>query len=91
MAKEKITVEKTRVTLEATTTTKNYILSVDGKRIAIPVEENVFTHFNEQFVRKSPTPLQKRKYTTVKNMILAAYKKGIADGAGEVVWVCETA
>lgn len=80
MAKGKITVEKTRVTLEAPTT-KDYILRVGEKKIAIPVDENVFTYFNEQFVRKNPTPLQKKKYTTVKNMILAAYKKGIADGA----------
>ncbi len=53
---------------------------LDGKSIAIPVDEAVNAYFNEQFCRQNPTPLQRKKFGTIINILRAAYLKGLKDG-----------
>lgn len=52
-------------------------LPVDGRIISIPVTPTVKAYFNSQF--KTNTPLRKQRYTTLINLIRAAYKKGLQD------------
>lgn len=60
--------------------TGHITLNLDEKRIKIPVSKEVETYFKEQFVRPNPTPHQRKRFTTVMNLLRAAYQKGRADG-----------
>lgn len=51
-------------------------ITVDDKRVKIPVPSEVRAYFTEQFVRDTPTPQQRRKYATVMTLLAAAYKAG---------------
>jgi len=55
-------------------------VKVDGKEVSIPVDETVYAYFQEQFLRKNPTPLQEKRFATIMNVLRAAYLKGIEDG-----------
>jgi len=50
---------------------------IDGKVIIIPVSDEVYAHFQEQFVRRNPTHQQYQRYITLKNVIIAAYQEGL--------------
>ncbi len=51
-------------------------LKLNGKFVRVYVENDVKAHFDEQFVREKPSVLQKKKYTTLMNLMNAAYKQG---------------
>ena len=52
-------------------------LNVDQKTVSIPVTAAVKAYFNEQF--KTNTPTQKKRRTTMMNILRDAYKKGLQD------------
>jgi hypothetical protein len=52
---------------------------LDGRRVSIPVTGEIKAYFDAQFSRSNPTPLQRRKYATVMNLLRAAYLAGRAD------------
>jgi hypothetical protein len=69
----------TEVTVVSGKTSKINLLLNDQKvSITVPVELKV--HFDEQFSRPNPTPLQKKKYATIMNLLKAAYLQGSKDG-----------
>ena len=61
---------------------KHVRVRIDGKEVQIPVDESVYAYFHEQFLRKTPTPLQEKRFATVMNVLRAAYLKGVQDGKG---------
>lgn len=48
--------------------------------IKVPVSTELRVFFTEQFVKNSRTEAQKRRYTTLMNLMKAAYQKGLEDG-----------
>jgi hypothetical protein len=78
MTKE-LTVNITEVTI-GVGKTKSIKLNVNGKDISIPVDEAVNAYFYAQFWRENPTPLQKKRFATLMNVLRAAYLKGVSDG-----------
>jgi hypothetical protein len=55
-------------------------VNIGGVSVNIPVDEEVHAYFKEQFLRQNPTPLQRRKWATIMNVLQAAYLKGFSDG-----------
>jgi hypothetical protein len=55
-------------------------LRIDDKTVLIPIDDDIYAYFNQQFVRPKPSALQKQKYTTIMNLLRAAYFKGLDDG-----------
>lgn len=80
MSKDEVTVSITEITL-TTGRKKNIRVTVDDKVVNIPVDEAVYAYFHEQFFRSNPTSLQSKRFATLMNMLRAAYKKGLSDGA----------
>jgi hypothetical protein len=82
MAKKKskpdITVSITEITVTGGKK-KNIRLNVDGQNVNVPVDEAVYAHWQEQFVRASPTPAQRKRFSTFMNVVRAAYQKGLKD------------
>ena len=80
--------QETRVSItEVTVLTgkkKAFKLNVDGKTISIPVDENVFAHYKDQFVREAPSQKQRNVFGTLMNLMRAAYLQGREDGKKEV-------
>lgn len=62
---------------------KNIHVDVDGRRILIPVSEELYANWQNQFVRSNPTPQQKKRFLTFMNVLRAAYQKGLEDGGAE--------
>ncbi len=60
---------------------KSIRIFVDGQNVNVPVGENVYAYFDEQFLRKNPSPLQQKRFATIMNVLRAAYLKGISDGS----------
>jgi hypothetical protein len=79
MTKENFTVNITEVTVMSGKK-KGFRLSVDDRDVVIPVDQEVFVRYQEQFHRPNPTPAQRKKFATVHNLLRAAYKKGFQDG-----------
>jgi len=72
------TISITEVTVVSGKTAKiNFDLN--GQKVSITVPAEVKAHFDEQFSRPNPTPLQKKKYVTVMNLLRAAYMQGKKD------------
>ena len=59
---------------------KNVRIKHDGSDVLIPVDEGVYAYFREQFLRQNPTSLQRKRFSTIMNVLRAAYLKGVADG-----------
>ena len=59
---------------------KDLNLIVDGVEIRIPVDAELFAHFQEKFVREHPSAKQKHAYVTVMNLMKTAYLQGCEDG-----------
>ena len=59
---------------------KQFRLYIDDSVVNIPVDEALFAHYMNQFYREKPTPDQKKRLTTLLNLMRAAYTKGVADG-----------
>jgi hypothetical protein len=79
MAKKEVTISVTEITV-VQGKKKSVRINIDGQTVNVPVDESVFTYFKEQFIRENPTPLQKKRFATVMNVLRAAYLKGLADG-----------
>jgi hypothetical protein len=60
--------------------TRDFRLLVNGQEITVPVDEALFAHYTNQFSRKQPSERQQQRYSTLYNLMRAAYKKGVADG-----------
>ncbi len=79
MAKNEITISVAEYTFSAGKK-KNVRLNVDGKDVQIPVGEDVYAYFREQFVRENPTAQQRKKFGTLMNIVQPAYLKELTDG-----------
>jgi len=77
MAKD-ISVSYTEVTF-VSGKKKNIRLKLDDQIVQIPVDEDVYAYFSEQFLRQNPTPAQRKRFATVMNVVRAAYLKGKED------------
>lgn len=60
---------------------KNVRVNIDGNNVNVPVDESVFAYFDEQFLRDNPTQLQRKRFSTIMNVLREAYKKGFSDGS----------
>jgi hypothetical protein len=76
---DEVTVSITEVTM-LVGKKKAFKLKVDDRTVTIPVDEAIFTNYQNQFYREKPTPQQRRKFTTLMNLMRAAYKQGVKDG-----------
>ncbi len=56
-------------------------LEIHSRIVSIPVPDDVYAYWHEQFVRTNPTPAQRKRFTTLMNLLRAAYGKGLNDGA----------
>ena len=81
MPQADVTFTITEVTLSTGKRTARIRLNIDDQSVEIPVTPEIKTHFFEQFWRKNPTPLQKRRFATVMNLVRAAYRKGLRDAS----------
>lgn len=59
---------------------KSFKLNVNGVDVKIPVDEAIFAHYQDQFVRKSPTEKQRQTFATLLSLMRSAYLKGSEDG-----------
>jgi hypothetical protein len=62
-------------------TSEAIYIMVEQRQVAIPVSTAVKAYWNEQFCRKKLTDLQSKRLRTFKNIVRAAYKQGVEDGA----------
>jgi hypothetical protein len=76
---KQVTVNVTEVTL-VSGRKKNIRVNIDGTDVHIPVDEGVHAYFHQQFLRQNPTPLQRKRFATIMNVLRAAYLKGVSDG-----------
>jgi len=60
---------------------KVIMVTVDDRRVAIPVAPEVKAYWEEQFFRTNPSRLQQRRWATLMSVVRAAYKKGVSDGS----------
>jgi hypothetical protein len=84
MSQEKskqVSVSITEVTHISGKTTK-IVITIDDKKVTITVPVEIKAFFDSQFSRPNPSALQKKKYTTVMNLMKAAYLQGKADANG---------
>lgn len=76
--------QETRISITEVTVlagkTKGFKLDVDGKQVTIPIDEELFANYQNQFWRPSPTTQQRKKFGTLMSLLRAAYKKGLTDG-----------
>jgi hypothetical protein len=79
MAREKMTYRITEVTV-ATGRTATIEVEIGDRKVRVPVPAEVKAYFNEQFVRRNPTPTQSKRFATLMNLLRAAYQKGKEDG-----------
>jgi hypothetical protein len=56
------------------------VFNLDGKKVRIPIDAEIKAYFNEQFVREKPSALQRKRFSTVMNLLRAAYLQGLSDG-----------
>ncbi len=56
-------------------------LKIDSRILSVPVPDDIYAYWHEQFVRPNPTPIQRKRYTTLMNLLRAAYAEGQKDGA----------
>ncbi len=59
---------------------KSIRINVDGQNVNIPVDEQIYAYFNEQFLRPNPTNIQRKRFATIMNILRSAYLKGVNDG-----------
>jgi len=59
---------------------KSIRINVDGQNVNIPVDEQIYAYFNEQFLRPNPTNIQRKRFVTIMNVLRSAYLKGVDDG-----------
>jgi hypothetical protein len=66
--------------LNALTHQRYICLEINNRIIPIPVPNDVCAYWREQFVRQRPTSAQRQRFTTLMNVLRAAYIKGREDG-----------
>ncbi len=52
----------------------------NGKVVYISIPSELKAYFDSQFSRPNPSAIQKRKYSTLMNLMRYSYAQGIADG-----------
>jgi hypothetical protein len=52
-------------------------VEIEGEDVRIPVSGEVFAYWQEQFVRPNPPPQQRKRFSTLMNVVRAAYKEGL--------------
>jgi len=57
-------------------TPHNIRVEIDGEMVRIPVSAEVYAHWHDQFVRPSATSLQRKRFSTLMNVMRAAFKEG---------------
>ena len=81
MAKE-VNISLTEITItsgkKATIT-----FDLDSRKVSVPIDAEVKAYFDSQFVRSNPTPQQRKRFSTLMNLLRAAYLKGRDDGAAK--------
>lgn len=55
---------------------RNIRVEIDGAIASIPVSAEVYAYWHDQFVRPNPTPQQRKRFSTLMNVVRAAYKEG---------------
>ena len=71
MAKE-VNISVTEITIKSgKTATINFDL--DSRRVSVPVDAEVKAYFNSQFVRSNPTSQQRKRFSTLMDVLRAAY------------------
>ena len=55
--------------------------NLGARRVSVPVPDDIKAYFNEQYVRENPTPLFRKRYSTLQNLMRLAYLKGAEDAA----------
>ncbi len=79
--KQSVTISVTSVTVSASKGRRKTIrVNVNGQDVRIPVSDDVYAYWNEQFVRENPTPLQRKRFATFMSVLREAYLKGVEDG-----------
>jgi hypothetical protein len=61
---------------------RNIRVEIDGEMIDIPVSAEVYAYWHDQFVRPNPTAQQRKRFSTLMNVVRAAYKEGEAHASG---------
>ena len=51
-------------------------VEIDGEFVKIPVSAEVYAYWHDQFIRPNPTPQQRKRFSTLMNVVRAAYKEG---------------
>jgi hypothetical protein len=69
----------TEVTLTSEKQKRFIRLNVDGEDVRIPVDNEVYAYWQQQFVRPNPTRQQRQRFATLINVVRAAYEKGRED------------
>jgi hypothetical protein len=64
----------------APTRTHHIRVEINSHIVHVPVSDDVYAYWHEQFVRQNPTPAQKKRFRTLMNLLRAAYAKGHEDG-----------
>jgi len=54
---------------------------LDDRKIKITIPCEVKAYFDAQFSRQNPTPAQRKKYSTLMNLMRAAYLQGKKDAS----------
>ncbi len=74
----KITITETTVQFQDKPK-KSIRVNIDGRQVAIPVDDGVYAHWKNQFFREKPSPEQKKRFATGMNLIRTAYLQGLQD------------
>lgn len=84
MSREQLSsIRVTEVTYGSAGSSKTIRIEIDGVIVRVPVSPEVYAHWHEQFVRPNPTTQQKKRFTTLMNIIRAAYQAGVAEGRSQ--------
>jgi hypothetical protein len=59
---------------------KAFKIDINGSKVSIPADETLFTNYLNQFSRPNPTAQQKQRFSTLMNLVRAAYIQGLKDG-----------
>jgi len=55
---------------------KHIRVEIDGQVVRIPVTDEVYAYWQEQFVRPNPTHQQRKRFGTLMSVVRAAYLEG---------------
>lgn len=58
-------------------------VEIDGETVQIPVSTEIYAYWQEQFVRPNPTAQQRKRFSTLMNIVRAAFKEGQKHAGGK--------